>query len=283
MDSVAVPIQEQFRIRAHRGLLRHDVAIWVPPAHVNCRCRIVPESAIEHGIITRTARFSQDEVGRARLKSRISDLISQGPEWMDEDYEAVAKAGWSELLHPRGTSGKFIVLGAGLGTAALVGHEAAAVYATHQQTKHGYAVTRGFIPHRRYKSIRGITNAPLGTEITQASHPAGTYLVSMASLAPYRSRSSVQPSMDPAKLRRAMKKHGFTHPVLMRVHPDGAVLWDGNHRLDLAEQLGIDAVPVKISHDATAMMKPLTLLAYVNQLRQQRYRQQVVARYETAS
>ena len=61
MDSVAVGIEETFHVRSHRGVLSRDTQLWVPPAHPGCRCRIVPESAIEHGIITRTARFSRGE------------------------------------------------------------------------------------------------------------------------------------------------------------------------------------------------------------------------------
>lgn len=82
MDSVAVKIDDPFTVRAHSGVLSHDVRIWVPPAHPLCRCRIVPERVIEHGVITRTARFSRDENNRARLRSRLSDLK---PDWLAED------------------------------------------------------------------------------------------------------------------------------------------------------------------------------------------------------
>jgi hypothetical protein len=83
MDSVAVKVAEPFLLRAHRGVLQHDARLWVPPAHPNCRCRIVPESAIGHGIITSTARFSRNEAGRARLKSRLADLVDEArPGWM---------------------------------------------------------------------------------------------------------------------------------------------------------------------------------------------------------
>jgi hypothetical protein len=82
MDSVAVALDEPFHVRGHKGVLSRDLKLWVPPAHPNCRCRIVPERVIEHGIITRTARFARDEQGRARAKSRLDDLVSDaGPEW----------------------------------------------------------------------------------------------------------------------------------------------------------------------------------------------------------
>jgi hypothetical protein len=85
MDSVAIGLGEKFRLHAHRGLLRHDIDLWVPPAHPNCRCRVVPESAIAHGIITRTARWSADANRRARLQSRMEDLVDQPRmDWMDE-------------------------------------------------------------------------------------------------------------------------------------------------------------------------------------------------------
>ena len=84
MDSVAVKLDEPFHIRAHTSVLNHDVMLWVPPAHPGCRCRIVPESAIEHGIITRTARWKRDEHGRAKLRSELADLVhNAAPSWMD--------------------------------------------------------------------------------------------------------------------------------------------------------------------------------------------------------
>lgn len=80
MDMVAAKLEDRFLVRQHRGVLSHDQHLYAPPAHTNCRCRIVPESAIRHGIITRTARFANDS-GRARLTSRVEDIIEQGPEW----------------------------------------------------------------------------------------------------------------------------------------------------------------------------------------------------------
>jgi hypothetical protein len=83
MDSVAVQIESPFHVRAHSGVLSHDVSLWVPPAHPLCRCRIVPERVIEHGVITRTARFSRNEQNRARLRSQLSDLLDDTePEWL---------------------------------------------------------------------------------------------------------------------------------------------------------------------------------------------------------
>jgi hypothetical protein len=97
MDSVAVKIDEPFLVRGHRGVLHHDAKLWVPPAHVHCRCRIVPRAAVESGIITRTARFSRAnpteaewpipakfDQSRARLRSSMGDIVAQGetPPWM---------------------------------------------------------------------------------------------------------------------------------------------------------------------------------------------------------
>lgn len=89
MDSVAVKIEDAFLIRSHRGLLSHDTKLWVPPAHTNCRCTIVPESAIGHGIITRTARFTRPEP-RARLRSRMADIVEQSetPPWYQDESGA---------------------------------------------------------------------------------------------------------------------------------------------------------------------------------------------------
>jgi hypothetical protein len=84
MDSVAVGIDEPFHVRHHIGVLAKDVALWVPPAHPNCRCRVVPSTTVSHGIITRTARFARDDQDRARLKSRLADIVQQGPSWTEE-------------------------------------------------------------------------------------------------------------------------------------------------------------------------------------------------------
>jgi hypothetical protein len=278
MDSVAVKIDEPFSVRAHHGLLSHDVSLWVPPAHPSCRCRVVPDSAIAHGIITRTARFSRDETGRARLRSRLADIIEAGPSWSED--QAVNKANWAAALHPRSRTGQF-VLASALGAAAA--REAASVVATHYQTKHGYAVSSGFLPRKRFRSIKGVTDAPAGTKLRKDTHPEGVYLASMASLARYRSKTSVRPSENPAKLRRSMQKNGFTVPVQVRVYDNGAHLWDGNHRLNLAEELGIKAVPVQVVHMGGKVGAQRGLLAAFNRLQQKRYRHKIVARYQAVS
>lgn len=97
MDSVAVNIDEPFLVRSHRGLVHHDTKLWVPPAHTNCRCTVMPRPSVEHGMITRTARFSRDnptasqwpiparfDQSRARLRSGMGDIVEQGstPPWM---------------------------------------------------------------------------------------------------------------------------------------------------------------------------------------------------------
>ena len=278
MDSVAVGIEEPFTVRAHTGVLNHEVRLWVPPAHPGCRCRVVPDSAIEHGIITRTARFSRAD-GRARLKSQLSDLVHDArPGWIDEAVNEDVDKGWVEALHPRGAAGKFALVGA----AAAVGVGAAEVahaHATHQQTKQGYAVTSGFRPRRKYRTVQGVTDAPVGTRFTKQSHPEGTYLVSMASLAAVRSHTSIKASENPAALRRSMQRNGFTHPVHMRIYDDAAELWDGNHRLNLAEELNISAVPVKVVHMSGRRQKGYTLSHAVDRIRQRRYRAKIVSRY----
>ena len=273
MDSVAVPINDPFTIRGHHGVLSHDVRLWVPPAHPGCRCRIVPERVIEHGIITRTARFSSNSAGRARLKSELADLITTAqPSWMDSDVGKL----WTPDLHPRGKAGKFVLAGLAAG---VVANEARQVYQTHQQTKYGYAMTSGIIPRKRFRSIKGVSNAPVGTKLTSATLPEGTYLVSMAALAGVRSKTSISPSENPAALRQSMARNGFTHPVHLRAYADGAELWDGNHRLNLAEELEMDAVPVKVIHIAGDKPKAKTVLDALNRWEQHRYRAKIVARY----
>lgn len=85
MDSVAVGLHEQFTLHPYVGVLSHESHLWVPPAHPNCRCRIVTDRAIQHGIITRTARFSRTPQRRARLVSTLSDLVHDaGPSWNEE-------------------------------------------------------------------------------------------------------------------------------------------------------------------------------------------------------
>ena len=97
MDSVAVNIDEPFHIRSHKGVLHHDAKLWVPPAHTNCRCTVQARPSVEHGVITRTARFSSAnptasdwpiparfDQSRARLRSSMGDIVEQGtnPPWM---------------------------------------------------------------------------------------------------------------------------------------------------------------------------------------------------------
>ena len=97
MDSVAVNIDEPFHVRSHRGVLGADTKLWVPPAHTNCRCTVLARPSVEHGVITRTARFSRAnptasdwpiparfDQSRARLRSSMGDIVEQGtnPPWM---------------------------------------------------------------------------------------------------------------------------------------------------------------------------------------------------------
>lgn len=98
LDSVAVKISDSFLVRGYLGLVHHDMRLWVPPAHPNCRCRVVPEQAVVSGITTRTARFSRDNPkasswpiparynqDRARARSTMTDIVTQGetPPWMN--------------------------------------------------------------------------------------------------------------------------------------------------------------------------------------------------------
>jgi hypothetical protein len=272
-------------------VLHHDAKLWVPPAHVNCRCRIVPRSAIEHGITTRTARFSRDnptesawpipakfDQSRARLRSRMGDIVHQSetPPWVDSDADEDVGKAWTASLHPRGKAGKFVLAGL-IGAAAL---EAANAAATNRQTRAGYAVSSRFNPRRRFRTVRGITDAPLGTTITKDSHPEGVYLASMASLAAYRSKTSIRPSTDQGRLMENIAERGFTHPVQLRVYDDGAQLWDGNHRLNIAEELGIGAVPVQVGHRAGNRARSYSVFALLNDVSQRRYRSTIVARYQ---
>lgn len=120
MDSVAVRIEEPFTVHPHLGVLSKEVRIWVPPAHPNCRCRIVTDKAIEHGIITRTARFSRDPNSRARLRSRLADITQEGPAWAED----VAKFDPNQFRDKAGrwakTAGYAAVAGIG-GATVLVG------------------------------------------------------------------------------------------------------------------------------------------------------------------
>jgi hypothetical protein len=231
----------------------------VPPAHPLCRCRIVPERAIEHGIITRTARFSRTQ-GRARLTSRLDDLVARHttPGWMDSEVDK----GWSQALHPRSASGKFIVAGAVVG--AVAARELADLRRIQLQTKQGYAVSSGFVPRKRYRTIRGISDAPAGTVITQANHPEGTYLVSSAALRNYRFSPARRPEGHMEHLTEAMRRQGFTQPIQMRIYsgdsPRAAEVWDGHHRLSVADQLGIKAVPATVVHVDELPFRPTKVL-----------------------
>ena len=286
MDSVAVKLDEPFRIRAHKGVLSHDTQLWVPPAHPSCRCRIVPESFIEHGIITRTARWKRDENGRASLRSELTDLVDNAqPGWMDQTEDVGKRISWREDLHPRSDTGRFAVVAGGsmaLAGGLIVANEARHLRRTRLQTLAGHALTSSLKPVGRFRFIAGIADAGVETIISSKTHPEGTYLMSMASLAKYRSRTSLRASENPAKLRQSITDNGFTHPVHMRVYEDGAQLWDGNHRLNIAEELAIKEVPVSVVHMPGSSKPPPALLDYFDRLNQRRYRKQIVLRYKAS-
>lgn len=47
------------------------------------------------------------------------------------------------------------------------------------------------------------------------------------------------------KLTESIKKLGITEPIEIRVREDGSmIVWDGLHRLAVAERLGIEEIPV---------------------------------------
>ena len=48
-----------------------------------------------------------------------------------------------------------------------------------------------------------------------------------------------------AKLTEDIKREGITEPIVIRVRDDGSkIVWDGLHRLAVAEKLGIEEIPV---------------------------------------
>lgn len=48
-----------------------------------------------------------------------------------------------------------------------------------------------------------------------------------------------------AQLTAKAMKHGITEPITIKVREDGSmVIWDGLHRLAVAERLGIEEIPV---------------------------------------
>jgi len=47
------------------------------------------------------------------------------------------------------------------------------------------------------------------------------------------------------KLTRSVVLHGITEPITIRVRADGSkIVWDGLHRLAVAQKLGIEEIPV---------------------------------------
>jgi len=47
------------------------------------------------------------------------------------------------------------------------------------------------------------------------------------------------------KLTRTVKEFGITEPITIRVRKDGSkIVWDGLHRLAVAQKLGIEEIPV---------------------------------------
>ena len=48
------------------------------------------------------------------------------------------------------------------------------------------------------------------------------------------------------RLTKEIKKEGIKEPITIRVREDGSrIVWDGLHRLIVAQNLGIENVPVK--------------------------------------
>lgn len=62
------------------------------------------------------------------------------------------------------------------------------------------------------------------------------------------------------RLTREIEKEGLTEPITIRVREDGSrIVWDGIHRLIVAQNLGIKSVPVKfIGEEAKPPAPPLT-------------------------
>lgn len=80
MDGLAVPVDKQFEVvfpppRTKRGKKRANAKLFVPPVHPNCRCTVVLDEKFRSGIITRSARYDDDERHRARLVSDVRDLV----------------------------------------------------------------------------------------------------------------------------------------------------------------------------------------------------------------
>lgn len=47
------------------------------------------------------------------------------------------------------------------------------------------------------------------------------------------------------KLTEQIRESGITEPITIRVREDGSqIVWDGLHRLAVAERLGIEEIPV---------------------------------------
>ena len=76
-----------------------------------------------------------------------------------------------------------------------------------------------------------------------------------------RARATFSPEQD-AELEASIKMHGFVVPILVAPAPDGKyVLVDGEHRLRVAEKLGLSVVPAAIFEGDERKLTLLNILA----------------------
>lgn len=154
---------------------------------------------------------------------------------------------------------------------AVAANEGRAVYQNKRTGRVGAAASA--VPHQgSFRNIKGVSDAPAGAHFSQATHPEGVYNVSTASLARARQKPVARRGQD--QLRDTLKTKGFDRPVHMHVYSDGkARIWDGHHRTTRAAELGMDRIPVSVTHVHKPAPKPKSITEGVVALRHHRYRQ----------
>lgn len=240
MDGRSVGLTDFFHVAKTR--------IMVPPVHPNCRCTTVPEEVYQNGIITRTARFSDDVKHKAKLVSEIEDLLV---EKFSQDQ-------------PRDDDGRWVPK---------------EVVRDHLLLNKPKALLP--IPIKPAKT--GLSRYHKGVDNRLKRLPTGTYELPRSYLEAHARGWGLRVGQEShvKQLTHTISQEGFDRkkPITLYVFNDAAFLRDGAHRLEAAYRLDIKKVPVRvvrIKRDYEPFHRGVG--GYLNERKTERIRRQVARR-----